>query len=362
MRPMSTAASDHQGFADALFESIAMGAITTDKQGRITRINAAALEMLGRTEAEMLGQPFTRQVVSVTERGRRLTKATRPIVRALANGETVDTRAHYKHSDGHIVPVSLSVSPVMVNGKQVGAIQMFRDTSLEDEIDHMKSDFISLASHQLRTPLSAIQTYTHLIMEGYMGPTTDPQKEALRTILTATARMNELVSTLLSITRIEGGNVAVAPKTTDLTTLAKEVLKEYSLEADEHDITLSLKAPKNLPVIRTDPLLFKEVLSNIISNALKYTSAKGSVTVNIRNRTHDVLFSVADTGLGIPKNAQGLVFAKFFRADNVIQRETNGTGLGLYLVKGLVDALGGHIWFESVENQGTTFYITLPKD
>jgi signal transduction histidine kinase len=113
--------------------------------------------------------------------------------------------------------------------------------------------------------------------------------------------------------------------------------------------------------VKTDAVIVKEVLTNLISNAIKYTPPKGEVTVLIRSRLHDVLISVTDTGWGIPKFAQDQIFSKFFRGDNVVKRETTGTGLGLYLVKGLLDEIGGKVWFTSEEGEGTSFSFALPR-
>src|SRR5438445_5465630 len=122
---------------------------------------------------------------------------------------------YYRNKEGQIVPVYTNVSPIMLNNVPIGAIEVFRDITLEHEVDRMKSEFISLASHQLRTPLSAIKTYSHMLIDGYMGDITPPQKKSLRTIIGAANRMNELISTLLNITRIESGTIAVTPKVLD---------------------------------------------------------------------------------------------------------------------------------------------------
>jgi len=195
-----------------------------------------------------------------------------------------------------------------------------------------------------------------------MGDVTAPQKKSLRTIISATNRMNELISTLLNITRIESGTIAITPKKLLLEKAVEEVIKDLSLAASEKTISLSLnKVGQGSTSVRTDNLIIKEVISNLVSNAIKYTSEAGNVRVEIRGRARDVLVSVHDTGWGIPASAHDQVFSKFFRATNIVKRETTGTGLGLYLVKGLLDRLGGTIWFDSIEGEGTTFYFTLPK-
>ena len=348
--------------AEALFTSIGDGAIATDEFGKITRINPTALKLLGYSEREMIGAWFPKKIVSINEGGDPISLIDRPITRAFLTGRTIVEKTYYRKKNGQNVPVSITVSPIMLHGKPVGAIEVFRDITLEHEIDRMKSDFISLASHQLRTPLSAIKTYSHMLLDGYMGDITVPQKKSLRTIVSAANRMNELISTLLNITRVESGNVTVTPKAVDAHQIAEEVNKEHALAASDKEINLTLVSSSTKPaMIYTDSLLFKEVLSNLVSNGIKYTPEQGSVEVCIKNRRYDVQFSVTDTGMGIPKYSQEQIFSKFFRAHNVVKQETSGTGLGLYLVKGLIDALDGKIWFESHEGKGTTFYVTVPK-
>lgn len=357
-----TRLEEERAQAEALFSSLGDGAIATDQFGKITRINSVALELLGYSASELIGEWFPRRIVALTEKGAPINLIDRPITRAFLTGKPVNEKTFYQTKDGHRLPVSISVSPILLANKPLGAIEVFRDITLEEEIDRMKSEFISLASHQLRTPLSAIKTYSHMLADGYMGDVTAPQKKSLRTIISATNRMNELISTLLNITRIESGTIAITPKILQLDKAAEEVIKDLSLAASEKSIRLTLKKIGQTSTrVKTDNLIVKEVISNLISNAIKYTSDEGTVRVEVRGRARDVIVSVHDNGWGIPASAHDQVFSKFFRATNIVKRETTGTGLGLYLVKGLLDRLGGTIWFESVEGKGTTFYFTLPK-
>lgn len=360
MVPLSIA--EQQVLAEALFNSIGDGAIATDEFGKITRINPTALRILGFTEQEMIGSWFPKKIVSLRENGVPINLIDRSITRAFLTGKTIIDKTYYKKKNGQIVPVAITVSPIMLDGRPVGAIEVFRDITIEYEIDRMKSDFISLASHQLRTPLSAIKTYSHMLIDGYMGDVTDAQKKSLRTILSATNRMNELISTLLNITRMETGGVTVTVKPVDIPAIIDEVCKEHSLSITEKELTINVTSTKAVRPIKSDTLLVKEILSNLISNAIKYTPQSGDVAIHVRSRTNDIVCSITDTGVGIPKYSQEQIFTKFFRAHNVIKQETSGTGLGLYLVKGLVEALQGKIWFESEEGKGTTFYVALPKE
>jgi PAS domain S-box-containing protein len=348
--------------AEAIFNSIGDGAISTDEFGRITRVNPVVEHLLGYSEAELIGEWFPKIIVALTEEGVPVNLIDRPITKAFLTGKSIYERTYYRTKNGQRLPVSITISPILLEGRPIGAIEVFRDVSVEDEVDRMKSEFISLASHQLRTPLSAIKTYTHMLIDGYMGDITPAQRKSLRTILSAANRMNELISTLLNITRIESGTITIQPKTLHLDKVVEEVIKELALNAADKQIGLSLQKIGRSPVTaKTDNLIIKEILINLISNAIKYTPDGGSVLVEVKGRPKDVLLRVIDTGWGIPKYSQDQVFSKFFRAQNVLKRETSGTGLGLYLVKGLLERLGGTIWFESEEGKGTTFSFTIPK-
>lgn len=344
----------------ALFNSIGDGAIATDEFGRIIRINPAALEILEYTEEEVLGEWFPKIFVALDENLTPLSLIDRPITKAFLTGKPIYEKMRYRTKTGQYRPVSVTVSPILLDGRPVGAIEVFRDITVEHSIDRMKSEFISLASHQLRTPLSAVKTYSHMLLEGYMGDVVPAQKKALRTILSATNRMNELVNMLLNVTRVESGSIAVNPKRHSMQRLAEEVAKELQIPAGEKNIAMHLKLPKQPLSVKTDNLLAKEVLINLVNNAVKYTPEGGEVTITLTKKNDQAIFAVTDTGMGIPAHSQDHIFTKFYRAQNVVKQETTGTGLGLYLVKGLVDTLDGKVWFKSTEHKGSTFYFSLP--
>ncbi len=356
------AVSEQQAKAEALFYSIGEGAISTDEFGRITRVNPIARRLLGYKKSELIGAWFPKKIVAVDENDRPVNLIDRPITRAFLTGQPVSEKTYYRRPNGQKMPVAVTVSPILVDGKPRGAVEVFRDISFEEEVDRMKSEFISLASHQLRTPLSSIKTYSHMLLDGYMGEVTAAQKESLTTIVNASNRMNELISNLLNITRLESGTIAVTFKSFNAPHLVKEILKELHLPAEAKGIELTMKTTgQDSETIRSDRLIVKEVLTNIISNAIKYTPDGGHIKAYIRLRANDILFRINDTGWGIPKHSQDQIFSKFYRATNTTKRETSGTGLGLYLVKGLTEAIGGRIWFKSQEGQGTDFYVCLPR-
>ena len=348
--------------AEALFTSIGDGAISTDEFGRITRVNPAAQQLLGYSEAELLGTWFPKKIMSVTFDDEPVNLIDRPITKAFLTGKPVSEKTFYRRKDGQRVAVAVNASPILLGGKPLGAIEVFRDITFEQEVDRMKSEFISLASHQLRTPLSAIKTYAHMLFDGYMGKLSSSQKQTMSSIISATDRMNELISTLLNITRIESGTIEVNPKSLHIDRLAEEVVKELDLMASGKSIELTTSISGTASTnLKTDALIVKEVMVNLVSNAIKYTPDGGKVSLVVRPRRADIVVEVRDSGWGIPKYSQDQIFSKFFRAHNIVRRETTGTGLGLYLVKGLLDAIGGKIWFVSDEEKGTTFFFSLPR-
>jgi PAS domain S-box-containing protein len=348
--------------AEALFMSMGDGAITTDEFGKINRVNPAAQQILGYNESELINAWLPKKITAVSLDDSIINLIDRPITKAFLTGKPITAKMYFRRKDGEKVPVAVTASPLILKGKPLGVIEVFRDITLEQEVDRMKSEFISLASHQLRTPLSAIKTYTHMLAEGYMGTLNSSQKKSLNTIINASNRMNELISTLLNITRIESGTIAVTPKMVHINSVIQEILPELLVMAEARRITMTLESSNSeRNRIKTDPLIVKEIITNLVSNAIKYTPEEGAVKIVVKAKHNEILIEVRDSGWGIPAYAQDQIFSKFFRGQNIVKRETNGTGLGLYLVKGLIDVLGGKVWFTSEETVGTSFFFTLPR-
>lgn len=346
--------------ADAIFLGIGDGALVTDEQGNISRINKVLLRMLGFKLNEIIGKWYPKTIIAVDEEGEPLDTFDRPISQALLTGKPASGRFFIRRKDGTALPVASTSSPILLDGRPIGTIQIFKDVTKEYEIDKMKSEFISIASHQLRTPLTSIITHAHMLSDGFVGPLTDEQQAFMDNIVFSAGRMHELISTLLNITRIEAGKIAVTPVPTDWQKLAVEINKELMPRITEKNQKLQVSISK-VKLIETDPLLLREVMANLLSNAIKYTPDGGEVEVMLATHNEEIVYSVKDSGYGIPSDQQARIFTKFFRASNVISKENIGTGLGLYMVRGIADNLGGRVWFESEENRGTTFYFALPK-
>lgn len=348
-------------YAQAMFESIGDGAIVTDEKGIIRQINNGALKMLKIDKEEILNKWFPEVIKAQDESGRTIAPINRPITKSFLSGAAVSEKIFYVLQNGEKIAVDITVSPIILNDEPVGAVEIMRDITKEKEIDQMKTDFISIASHQLRTPLTALKTYTH-ILEGEIEDRLNPRcKNHLGIIHNSILRMNEIISMLLNISRIEAGLLEVRIKRTDLKRLVENLMQELHTLADEKNVQLSCSTGEESVYENTDPVIFIEILSNLVTNAIKYTNPGGHVTVNLGKRNGRATISVEDSGMGIPSHLQNKIFTKFFRSPIATQADVSGNGLGLYMAKQMADALKGDLYFHSKEGKGSTFYFSFPK-
>jgi len=252
----------------------------------------------------------------------------------------------------------------VLRGKTVWHIDGFvRDITREMEIDRAKSEFVTLASHQLKTPLSSIRWLVEGLASGAAGALTPTQQKYLDGIQRSTQHMIAMINELLNVSRIELDKIATRIEEIDVTALAKDVIAEQQHDADAKAITLTLKSATDLPRIFADKNALRMIFQNLVSNAIKYTPQGGSVTCELSEtgaKNQSVFFSVTDTGIGIPADEQDRVFEKLHRARNAQALVADGTGLGLYIVKTIIEKAGGGISFESKEGRGTTFSVTIP--
>lgn len=347
--------------ADALFLSIGDGVISTDDEGKIQRINKPAAEMLGYKKNELEGKWLPKIITEQDEDGNPIDPLDRQITRAFLTGKPISGKVFYKTKRRDTFAAAVNVSPTMLEDGPVGLVIVFRDITLEHEVDKMKSEFISIASHQLRTPLTAIKTYSHLIYDGYAGPIKDDQKDFLEQIINSTDTMNELITNLLNVSRIELGKFKLEVIELSLVNKLESVISELKPAANEKKVKIIFEKPDSDAVVRTDRFLAREVFTNLISNAIKYTHEGDTIRVSLEDKEDAYRFSVSDNGMGIPLAAQRKIFTKFYRAPNAIAQESDGTGLGLYLIRLIAEALKAKVWFISAEGKGSTFYFSLPK-
>ncbi len=246
---------------------------------------------------------------------------------------------------------------------------LHRMTTLHQKVDHAKNEFMSLTSHQLRTPIAAIGWYSEMLLNGDVERLKPNQHEYVQRILDSNLRLGDIVDAMLMVSSLELGEVYVRPAPTDLASLTHSLFQtELHKFADRQFVIHETYA--DIPKLNLDPTVIKHVLRNLFSNALKYTPAKGAITIEITQNDQklspgssgSVWIKVQDTGYGIPLEDQENTFAKLFRAANIKVKDTDGTGLGLYIVKALLDLVGGQVSFTSAENKGSIFVVQLPLE
>lgn len=349
---------------ETLLQSMTDGIIALDHDGTVLLTNKAALNMLNLPDQDSaIGKSiFDIFPLHSTSTHRKIAKKQRPEYRTLSTGEASSEVFEFrptKNSDDKEF-LGVSVSPVVLHKTITGLVLVIRDVTKEREIDRMKTEFISLASHQLRTPLSAIRWFGEMLLNGDGGELNEEQKELAVNMMDSTHRMIDLVNSLLNISRIESGRIIIDPRPTDIKELVEGIVTDLKAKIAEREQNIAVSVHSNLPKINLDPSLIGQVYMNLLTNAIKYTPRGGDIAVIVSKKDDFIVTQVSDSGFGIPKKQHGQVFQKFFRAENVISVETDGNGLGLYLIKAIVESSGGEIWFESEENKGTTFWFSLP--
>ena len=346
---------------NTILHSIGDGVFVIGLDQKIILVNSVALQIVKRTGEKVIGKKYSQVFKFISEDTKK--KNDKFILDSLRTGK-IQTIPYYTNiidKKGNEVPVLDSAAPLKAKGGRViGCVVVFRDITKEREVDKAKTEFVSLASHQLRTPLSAINWFAEMLISDEAGHLTKEQKKYLHEIYNGNQRMVSLVNALLDVSRIELGTLAIEPEPIYFEKISDSVISEQAQEIKKKKLKISKIYGNNLPKIKADPKLIRIVYQNLISNSIKYTPSGGTITISISTKGKYLLSEVADTGYGIPKEEQDKIFTKLFRADNVREKVSDGTGLGLYIVKSIVEQSKGKIWFKSEENKGAKFYFTIP--
>jgi len=259
--------------------------------------------------------------------------------------------------------IEVSTVPMVSKEGETGTLVVLHDISREKTVERIKTEFVSLAAHQLRTPLSAIKWTLRMLLDGDFGEITKEQRDFIEKTYRSNERMIILINDLLDVTRIEEGRYVYRPALVNLEDLVQFVANSYKEEIDKRNLKLEFKTLKTkLPQVEVDVEKIRLVIQNFLDNAIRYTPPGGKITISLKYNKDkkEVEFLIKDTGAGIPREQQGRIFTKFFRGANVIRMATEGSGLGLFISKNIIEAHGGRAWFESKEGEGSTFYFTLP--
>jgi len=338
------------------------GIISIDSQMRIILWNHGAEIIFGYTEKEILGHNITKIVPDryhpTKIKGFNKFKKT-------GSGKIINKvlEVNGLKKNGEEIPIELSVSARKSDNSYIATaiIRDIRERKEAEEklrkIDEMKSEFLSNVSHELRTPLQSISGFTKLILSGKVpDPTT--QQEFLQIIDRETAHLGNLINSLLDMSRLESGRFQINKQLLPIRDIIIDSVKSFHTLARDKDISLSEDIPAQLPEMEIDGERFRQVVINLLSNAIKYSNPGGSVTVKVEQHDNELLFLVADRGVGMSEESLHHLFERFYRAEDKLAR--GGTGLGLYITKQIIEAHGGQIWAESKLGEGSTFSFTLP--
>lgn len=238
---------------------------------------------------------------------------------------------------------------------------MIRDIEEMAKANKMKTEFVSIASHQLKTPLTEISWELELLTSKFSEGLSPKQNELILGVGKAAKKMTRLVNDLLDVARIDQGRLSLEKEPVDLKEIIDEAIKGNEFLAKVSGVKIEYCAEENLPMVLGDKRKFGVVFDNLISNAIKYIVDGGVVMISVKKDGDGVVVAVKDDGVGIPEKEHDKIFVKFYRAENTSKNQTEGTGLGLFITKNIVEQSGGTIWFESKEEEGTTFWVSLPN-
>lgn len=369
----SSGFKDRDLSADLLIESIAEGVVVVDLEGTLKLFNKAAEDITGWSKVDALGLNYLSVLKLVDEKGVDVERSKDPVKIVLASNKSLinDDLSLKTHSD-KTIETTLVVSPIDDKDGGVKAVAVvFRDVSEERHQQKQRAEFISTASHEMRTPVAAIEGYLALAMNDKVSKIDSAARGYLDKAHASTQHLGKLFQDLLTAAKSEDGRLTNNPVVTDMSAFMEQLVEDMRFSAEKKGLQViqsfgagASKSGGNSmnPVYLTnvDPERMREVLTNLFDNAVKYTE-EGKITVGFTGNQETMTISIADTGAGIPPEDVGHLFQKFYRVDNSATRQIGGTGLGLFISKKIVELYRGRIWVESKLGEGSTFFIELPR-
>lgn len=333
-----------------VIDSFHDGVLIFDKEDNLFLINPQAELIFEEEEKEVIGKTVSK-LVNIPN--------FKPVLNLLRKKEEKVFKKELQMKKNLILEAT--ITPLIKDNEKTGTLIVLHDITREKTIERIKSEFVTLSAHQLRTPLSAIKWSLKMLLDGDLGNLTKEQHDFLEKTYRSNERMISLINDLLNITRIEEGRHIYQFLFCDFVEITRSVINNYKEVMEKKKIQFEFKKPtKKLPKILADGEKIKLAIENLFNNAIKYTFSGGKIVISINLLKKEVEFKIEDTGVGIPKDEQPRVFTKFFRGVNAIRMETEGSGLGLFVTKNIIEAHGGKIGFKSEEGKGSTFYFTLP--
>ncbi|MDB5178460.1 MAG: multi-sensor signal transduction histidine kinase [Patescibacteria group bacterium] len=345
---------------EAVFRFTEEGIVIFDRSGTIVGFNPASTEITQYNAAEAIGQPFARIIKTIGPEGAGAGLA--PLERVLGEGITIAKSEQLIESrTGSRIWTEVSYSPIFDDtGRVTSGIAIIRNTSKDREVEEIKSDFISIVSHELRTPLTAIKGFLSMTLKGDFGALAGKQYHYLSRVYQSNQRMIDLVEDLMDATYIESGKINLAISPVAMESVISEVVSELAAKGAANQIMINVRRRQRLPLVLADETRLHQIVLNLVDNAIKYSMPGTEVEIDFKIQGDELITTVADHGVGISKNQIDRLFTKFGRIFNPLSVQAGGTGLGLYIVKNLVESHNGRIWVTSQEGKGSKFHFSLP--
>jgi PAS domain S-box-containing protein len=371
-RALASELSQVAGKSEVVINAITDGVIALDGQGIIQLINPAAQQIIGWGKQDAVNLNYKSVLKIADQKGTDIDSAHDPVAEVLATNKEVSTdKLLLITNSGKKLMVSLVISPVGQIG--TGVIVVFRDITREQEENRQQAEFISTASHEMRTPVASIEGYLGLALNPATAQIDDKARDFITKAHESAQHLGRLFQDLLDVSKADDGRLSNNPKVVDMVAFVYDIVQGLTPKAEAKGLRMHYKpmpdGTAERPLGRQlNPVFYanldndhlREVIANLVENAIKYT-LKGDVTVDITGDSEHVVVSIADSGIGIPKEDQAHLFQKFYRVDNSDTREIGGTGLGLYLCRRLAEAMNGRIWVESEYKRGSTFFVEFPR-
>ncbi len=382
---LATSLRDEKAKGDIILSTIEDGVVFVDGQGTIQLFNPGAANITGWAVEDAQGLSWKSVFVFINKKSEQLAEDVTPFGRAFISGQTVrDNDAIISTKSNTAIDTSFTVSPTINEGKVTGLVCIFRDVSEERKEENQRAEFISTASHEMRTPVAAIEGYLSLALNEKVATIDGRAKDYLEKAHASTKHLGELFQDLLTSAKAEDGRLINHPEIIEMGDFMEQLTSDLHFSAEKKNLGIDFMIGNNsvssntiidastpvslagTKVVRPlyytliDPERMREVITNLFDNACKYTD-QGKISLGLTGNDAVVQIYIRDTGHGIPPEDIPHLFQKFYRVDNTATRTIGGTGLGLFICRKIVELYKGRIWVESALGQGSTFYINLPR-
>lgn len=348
---------------ESILKNVGNAIIVVDREQKVILMNEVAQAYTGFSSSSYQNKHL-QEIVKLSVSSETEVTASQAIEQVLEKKEVFDIFPHGVLSSmkGEEIPVRGNIEPIQVDsGQVIGVVISLFDISRELQLEQDKNDFISMAAHQFKTPATSLKWQLEMMSDGEFGELPTQLKESVAVLTENTRNIIELVDDFLQISRISQKRVSDNPELVDVAQSIESILKEVQPIAENKRVALIFDPSEDFSLeIEIDKQRFHDVIENLVSNAIKYNTQNGSVTIGVAKQDGTFTLTVSDTGIGIPSSDQDKIFTRFFRAENAVESSAEGTGLGLYMIKSYIEAWGGAISLRSEENRGTIVTVTLP--